>query len=39
MFNKLKYPALNAKLKGMYASQLTKEELYELIRQNNIKET
>lgn len=39
MFNKLKYPALNAKLKGMHASQLTKEELDELIRQNNIKET
>ncbi len=39
MFNKLKYPALNAKLKGMYATQFTKEELTELIRQNNIKET
>ena len=38
MLNKLKYPALNAKLKGMYASQLTKEELYELTRLNNLKD-
>lgn len=38
MFNKLKYPALNAKLKGMHASHLTKEDIYELIRLNNIKE-
>lgn len=38
MLNKLKYPALNAKLKGMHASHLTKEELYELVRANNIKE-
>lgn len=38
MLNKLKYPALNAKLKGMHASHLAKEELYELVRANNIKE-
>lgn len=38
MFDKLKYPALNAKLKGMHASELTKEELYELVRLNNLKE-
>lgn len=38
MLNKLKYPALNAKLKGMYASELTKEELYEFSRAGNIKE-
>lgn len=38
MLNKFKYPALNAKLKGMYASELTKEELYELSRAGNIKE-
>jgi V/A-type H+-transporting ATPase subunit C len=38
MFNKLKYPALNAKMKGMYASNLSTEELNELIRQNSLKD-
>lgn len=38
MFNKLKYPALNAKIKGMFANHLTEEELEELLRVNNFKE-
>ena len=38
MINKLKYPALNAKMKGMSASHLTKEELEELLRQNSLKD-
>lgn len=38
MTNKLKYPALNAKMKGMYANHLNSEELEELLRQNTIKD-
>ena len=39
MFNKIKYPALNAKMRGMYANSLNKDELDELLRQNNLKDT
>lgn len=38
MANLLKYPALNAKMKGMYAKTLQEEEIEELIRQNTLKE-
>ena len=38
MANCLKYPALNAKMKGMYANQLDNEELEELLRQNTLKD-
>lgn len=38
MVNKLKYPALNAKMKGMHANHLSKEELEELLRQNSLKD-
>jgi len=38
MINKLKYPALNAKMKGMHANHLNKEELEELLRQNSLKD-
>ena len=38
MFNKIKYPALNAKMKGMYTKNLNKDELDELLRQSNLKE-
>ena len=38
MTNKLKYPALNAKMKGMYANHLNNEELEELLRQTSLKE-
>ena len=38
MLNKIKYPALNAKMKGMYAKELTEEELDELLRQHNLKD-
>lgn len=33
-----RYPALNAKMKCMYANNLSKEEFEELLRQNNLKE-
>ena len=33
----LKYPNLNAKLKAMYAKRLTKENISDLIKQNDIK--
>lgn len=33
----LKYPNLNAKLKAMYANRLTKENINDLIKQNDIK--
>lgn len=38
MTNRLKYPALNAKMKGMYANHLNVEELEELLRQNSLKD-
>lgn len=38
MTNRLKYPALNAKMKGMYANHLDVEELDELLRQNTLKD-
>lgn len=38
MFNKLKYPALNTKMKGMYANNFSPEELEELLKQNTLKE-
>lgn len=38
MIINLKYPALNAKMKCMYSNNLSKEELEELLRQNNLKE-
>ena len=38
MSNLLKYPAINAKLKGMHSKILGKEELDELIRQANLKD-
>lgn len=38
MIVNLKYPALNAKMKCMYSNNLSKEELEELLRQNNLKE-
>ena len=38
MFNKLKYPALNAKMKGMYANNLNTEDLEELLRQTDLKD-
>ena len=33
----IKYPNLNAKLKAMYANRLTKENINDIIKQNNIK--
>ena len=33
----VKYPNINAKLKAMYANRLTKENINDLIKQNNIK--
>lgn len=33
----VKYPNLNAKLKGMYAKRITKSDLEDLIKQNNLK--
>ena len=38
MSNVLKYPALNAKMKGMYSRNLNKEELEEMMRQNSLKD-
>lgn len=38
MIVNFKYPALNAKMKCMYSNNLSKEELEELVRQNNLKE-
>lgn len=38
MSNILKYPAINAKLKGMHSKILGKQELDELIRQANLKD-
>ena len=36
VFN-VKYPNLNAKLKGMYAKRITKTDLEDIIKQNNLK--
>lgn len=33
----IKYPNINAKLKAMYANRLTKENINDMIKQNNIK--
>lgn len=33
----VKYPNINAKLKGMYAKRITKTDLSDLIKQNNLK--
>ena len=33
----IKYPNINAKLKAMYANRLTKENIDDMIKQNNIK--
>ena len=33
----VKYPNLNAKLKGMYAKRITKTDLEDVIKQNNFK--
>ena len=33
----VKYPNINAKLKGMYAKRITKLDLEDLIKQNNLK--
>lgn len=38
MLDKINYPTINAKLKGMYAKTLTKEDLEDLIKQNTIKD-
>ena len=38
MLEKLKYPNINAKLKGMYAKTLTKEDIEDLLKQNTIKD-
>ena len=38
MENKLKYPALNAKMKCMHANRLNTDELEELLRQTNLKD-
>ncbi len=38
MLNKLKYPALSAKIKGMYAKHFNKTDIEELLRQNNLKD-
>ncbi len=38
MVNALKYPALNAKMKGMYANKFSESELEELLRQTNLKD-
>lgn len=38
MLKEIKYPALNAKMKGMYATNLNKDELNELIGQTNLKD-
>ena len=38
MVNKLKYPALNAKMKGMYANHFSENELQELLKQTNLKD-
>ncbi len=38
MVNILKYPAINAKMKGMYANNFSKNELEELLRQTNLKD-
>lgn len=33
----VKYPNLNSKIKGMYAKRITKNDLEDLIKQNNLK--
>lgn len=38
MLNSVTYPALNAKMKGMYAKNLDKKDLEELLKQSNLKE-
>ncbi len=38
MFSKIKYPALNAKMKGMYTKELSQEELDELLRLSSLKD-
>ena len=34
----VKYPAINAKLKGMYAKKLKSEDIDELLKQNSTKQ-
>lgn len=36
MINSLKYPSLVAKLKGMKAKNLTKTDIEDLLKQNNL---
>jgi V/A-type H+-transporting ATPase subunit C len=38
MLNKIKYPVLNAKMKGMHANHLSKEELEELLSQTTLRD-
>ena len=38
MLEKIKYPNINAKLKGMYAKTLTKEDIEDLLKQNTRKD-
>ena len=38
MLSKIKYPALNAKMKGMYTKELSNEELDELLRLSTLKD-
>ena len=38
MLNKVKYPALNAKMKGMYTKELNQEELDELLRLSSLRD-
>ena len=33
----IKYPSINAKLKGMYAKRITKSDLEDLLKQSNLK--
>ena len=33
----IKYPSINAKLKGMYAKRLKDDDLQDLAKQNNLK--
>ena len=35
----VKYPNINAKLKGMYSKRITKEDLEDIVKQNNLKNT
>jgi vacuolar-type H+-ATPase subunit C/Vma6 len=38
VFEKVMYPSLNAKMKGMYAKTLSKDDLEDLMKQNRIKD-